>query len=84
MIYDSFHESSEKETKELSTIWDLLLLAVATSIDALATGVSFSLQNAIVWLNGGISIFFSFTYWRHDIVSFCLWGNPWTLLWDKV
>lgn len=57
MIWDSFHETPEQDTKELSTIRDLLLLAVATSIDALATGVSFSLQNTVVWLGGGVSIF---------------------------
>lgn len=57
MIWDSFHESPEVDNKEFSTIRDLIVLAVATSIDALATGVSFSLQNTLVWLHGGISIF---------------------------
>lgn len=57
MIYESFHESSENDIKELSTKRNLYLLAVATSIDALVTGVSFSLQNTMVWLKGGVSIF---------------------------
>ena len=57
MIWDSFHESKEEDPREFSTLRDLILLAIATSIDALATGVSFSLQNTLVWLHGGISIF---------------------------
>ena len=35
----------------------MLVLAVATSIDAFAVGISFSMQKEIVWLFGGTSIF---------------------------
>ena len=39
----------------------MFLLAIATSIDAFAVGVSFSMQEGIVWLHGGISIFLAVT-----------------------
>lgn len=42
---------------EAGTISRLFVLATATSVDAFAVGVSFSMQEGIVWLVGGTSIF---------------------------
>ena len=41
MIWESFHEPTENTSKSDGSIAELLTLAVATSIDALATGVIF-------------------------------------------
>ena len=49
--------NKEEGPSDAGTIGRLFVLAVATSIDAFAVGVSFSMQEGIVWLNGGTSIF---------------------------
>ena len=49
--------NKEEGPSDAGTICRLFVLAVATSIDAFAVGVSFSMQEGIVWLNGGTSIF---------------------------
>ncbi len=59
MIWDAFHEDDAEADQSLADLGKLLLLAVATSIDAFAVGVSFSMQKTIVWLHGGTSIFFA-------------------------
>ena len=41
MIWDSLHEKAEDEVRSDGSIAELLVLAVATSIDALATGIIF-------------------------------------------
>jgi len=43
MIYESFHEDCDCEPRKAMTLTVLLGLAVATSIDALAAGISFAL-----------------------------------------
>lgn len=50
MIYDSFHDD-EKEDKEKDefNIKELLLMAVATSIDALAVGITFAFLQTNIW-----------------------------------
>ena len=45
------------EPSDAGTIGRLFVLAIATSIDAFAVGVSFSMQEGVVWLTGGTSIF---------------------------
>ena len=57
MIYDGIRGEAETEDMTLANVGKLTLLAVATSIDAFAVGVSFSMQDTIVWLTGGTSIF---------------------------
>ena len=47
----------EEAPSEAGTIGRLFVLAIATSIDAFAVGVSFSMQEGVVWLTGGTSIF---------------------------
>jgi manganese efflux pump family protein len=51
MIWEAFHEKDErKEGADISRGWLLLTLAVATSIDALAVGLSFAfLEINILW-----------------------------------
>ena len=56
MLYDGIRDKDD-EPSDFGTIGRLLVLAIATSIDAFAVGVSFSMQEGIVWLHGGISIF---------------------------
>ena len=56
MLYDGIRDKDD-EPSDYGTIGRLLILAVATSIDAFAVGVSFSMQEGIVWFHGGISIF---------------------------
>ncbi len=53
MIRDSF--SSEGEQNASMNPGEMLVLAVATSIDALAVGVSFAMMNGVnVWFSSGI------------------------------
>ncbi len=54
MIWESLHENDEEEASGEFGIRELLVLAVATSIDALATGVIFIPHSAQVWLGVGI------------------------------
>ncbi len=43
MIFEAFHHhETQKETKDMSRGWTLVTLSVATSIDALAIGLSFA------------------------------------------
>lgn len=57
MLIDGIRNKQDEPTSEAATIGKLIMLAVATSIDAFAVGVSFSMQEGIVWLRGGLSIF---------------------------
>ena len=59
MIWDAFHEDDAIADQSLADLGKLFLLAIATSIDAFAVGISFSMQPTIVWLHGGTSIFFA-------------------------
>ncbi len=56
MLFEGIRDKGE-EPSEFGTIGKLFLLAIATSIDAFAVGVTFSMQEGIVWLSGGTSIF---------------------------
>lgn len=56
MLWDAFHEDAEDEQKSsdeqtwASFFIELILLSIATSIDALVAGISFSMANiSIVW-----------------------------------
>lgn len=61
MLIDGIRDRQEEADSELASLGKLTLLAIATSIDALAVGVSFSMQEGIVWLHGGISILLAVT-----------------------
>ncbi len=49
MVRESFHEEEKRELSDPTRGWTLLMLSVATSIDALAVGFSFALLNVSVW-----------------------------------
>lgn len=52
MIYEGLKKSSDKEPKDFSRILVLLTLAVGTSIDAFAVGISFALLDVKIWEAG--------------------------------
>lgn len=49
--------NKDESPSDSATIGRLFILAIATSIDAFAVGVSFSMQEGFVWFFGGTSIF---------------------------
>ena len=54
MIWDAFHEEEGEEASEQTLTMPVLLFqAVATSIDALAVGVSFAALSVNIWLAAG-------------------------------
>ena len=57
MIYDGIRNELSEDDRKLAGVAKLFMLAIATSIDAFAVGVSFSMQSTVVWLTGGTSIF---------------------------
>jgi putative Mn2+ efflux pump MntP len=56
MLIDGIRDTDDQPS-EFGSIGRLFVLALATSIDAFAVGVSFSMQQSVVWLTGGTSIF---------------------------
>ena len=58
MLVDGIRNKDDKPS-DVETVGKLFVLAIATSIDALAVGVSFSMQRDVVWFGDGISIFFA-------------------------
>lgn len=56
MLIEGIRDKNDTPS-DAGTIGRLFVLAIATSIDAFAVGVSFSMQNGIVWLGNGTSIF---------------------------
>lgn len=63
MIWESLHEDDEEADGETHfSLKELLILAVATSIDALATGVIFIPYPEVVWLGIGIIAFTSYLF----------------------
>jgi putative Mn2+ efflux pump MntP len=49
MLWEAFHEKEEK-SPDVSKGWRLILLSVATSIDALAVGLAFAFEGTNIWL----------------------------------
>jgi putative Mn2+ efflux pump MntP len=45
MVWESFHPENEEKTIDITKGWLLLTLSIATSIDALAVGLSFAFLN---------------------------------------
>jgi manganese efflux pump family protein len=64
MIYESFHEKENKKDIERLHFFSFLLLAIATSIDALIVGVSFAFLNFAILIPiliiGLVTFLFSF------------------------
>ena len=49
MIYESFFPEADRLKKDPTRGWLLILLGVATSIDALAVGFSMALLDVVIW-----------------------------------
>lgn len=49
MIRDAFGDDDEETTEDPTRGWSLVVLSVATSIDALAVGLSLSLLGTAIW-----------------------------------
>ncbi len=56
MLIEGIRDKDDKPS-DVGTIGRLFILAIATSIDAFAVGVSFSMQEGVVWSGSGTSIF---------------------------
>jgi putative Mn2+ efflux pump MntP len=54
MIWESMRDGGEHRTADISRGLLLFTLSVATSIDALAVGLSFALLQTNVWISGGV------------------------------
>jgi putative Mn2+ efflux pump MntP len=52
MIYEGFKKNEDEETKDYSSTLVLLTIAVGTSIDAFAVGISFALLSVHIWEAG--------------------------------
>jgi putative Mn2+ efflux pump MntP len=52
MIIEGFRNKDSKEVKDYTKIFTLFTVAVGTSIDAFAVGVSFALLNVLIWISG--------------------------------
>ena len=56
MLIEGIRDKDDASS-DVGTIGRLFVLAIATSIDAFAVGVSFSMQEGIVWFGNGTGIF---------------------------
>jgi len=52
MIWEGLKRKKDDEVKDYSNLLALVTVAVSTSIDALAVGVSFAFLNVRIWLSG--------------------------------
>jgi putative Mn2+ efflux pump MntP len=52
MIIEGFKKSNDDETKDYSSTIVLLTIAIGTSIDAFAVGISFALLSVKIWEAG--------------------------------
>lgn len=52
MIVEGLNKSKEKETRDYSSLLILLTIALGTSIDAFAVGISFAFLNVKIWGSG--------------------------------
>ncbi len=62
MIWESLHEDEEVEEHRDFSFQTLLVLAIATSIDALATGIIFVPTPEVLWLAVGVIALVSFCF----------------------
>lgn len=54
MIIESFMNKEEKEIQDYNNLAVVLMIAVGTSIDAFAIGISFALLDVRIWISGMI------------------------------
>jgi putative Mn2+ efflux pump MntP len=83
MAWEFFKGEAESETVDINRWANLLTLAVATSIDALAVGLSFAFLHINIWIAAAIIgvVAFSvsaFSYWLGRKVN--AWIGRWALL----
>ncbi len=52
MILDCFKKDDEPESEALN-LKGLIIMSIATSIDALAVGITFALEDANIWISAG-------------------------------
>jgi putative Mn2+ efflux pump MntP len=52
MIVEGLKKTNENETKDFGNTIVLLTIALGTSIDAFAIGISFALLNVVIWKSG--------------------------------
>ena len=52
MIIEGLKKTSDKETKDFSSTVVLLTIAIGTSIDAFAIGISFAILDVMIWRAG--------------------------------
>ncbi len=77
MIYDSIKRGSDKKETNIMNLYVLLILSIATSIDALAVGVSFAFLEIVIWtpviIIGIITFILSFigVYIGNKLGHFC-------------
>lgn len=64
MLKEAFSKEEERVSNGLS-FWKMFVFAIATSIDALAVGITFALLKVNIWICAGIIGVFTFTF------SFC-------------
>jgi manganese efflux pump family protein len=50
MLWEAFHHEKGEKPPDVSKGWRLILLSVATSIDALAVGLAFAFADTNIWL----------------------------------
>jgi len=60
MIYDGIKKDKNEKCPSKFSFWTLLVLSIATSIDALVVGITFAFINANIWI--AISIIGSVTF----------------------
>ena len=62
MLYEAFKKSPQNNKTDITRIPTLLLLSIATSIDALVVGISLSILNISIYLSILIIGLFAFTF----------------------
>jgi len=50
MVWESFHREKHEKPPDITKGWRLLILSIATSIDALAVGLAFAFAETNIWL----------------------------------
>jgi manganese efflux pump family protein len=60
MIIEGLRNDEEKEEKDFSKTIPLVTIAIGTSIDAFAVGISFAILDVIIWISGIIIGFVTF------------------------
>lgn len=82
MIWESLHEDESKEDTAKKADWtwrNMLMLAVATSIDALATGVIFIPCPETVWIGVGVIALCSLLFSLIGYLIGVIFGNTFKL-----